>query len=75
MSIDLFSDEALAAERARQTTQADDWKAMRADAWKEISTHHPDVARAITALKAEFSTATLRPVEIRQFAEAWRARN
>ena len=75
MSIDLFSDEALAVERAKQSAQADDWKTTRADAWNEIRAHHPGLANAIKALKAEFSTATLRPVEIRQFAEAWRVRN
>lgn len=74
MSIDLFSDEALAAERAKQATQADDWKAARADAWKEISAHYPGVAAAIQALKAEFSTATLPREEIQKYADAWRAR-
>lgn len=74
MSIDLFSDEALAAERARMATKADDWQVTRADAWKEITTHHPGVANAIKALKAEFHTATLPREEIQKYADTWRAR-
>lgn len=49
-------------------------KQDRADAWKEISTHHAGLAFALKALKAEFPESALRPVEIRQFADAWRAR-
>lgn len=50
-------------------------KQDRADAWKEISTHHAGLAFALKALKAEFPESALRPVEIRQFADAWRVRN
>lgn len=74
MSIDLFSDEALATERAKQLVQADDWKTVRADAWKEISAHHPDAAEAIKALRAEFHTSALPREEIQKYADAWRAR-
>lgn len=49
-------------------------KQDRADAWKEISAHHPDLAVALVALRAEFPTSALPSDEIRKFAAAWRAR-
>lgn len=54
--------------------QAEAWKALRADAWQEITVHYPEVAAALTALKTEFQTTSLPRDEIQKFADAWRAR-
>lgn len=75
MSIDLFSDEALAAERAKLRAQADDLKTLRADAWKEIRAHHPDLAEALKTLKREFSGARMASESVKKFARIWRSRN
>lgn len=74
MGLDLFSDEAIATARQRYELGAADWAKVRADAWKEISAHHQDLAVALVALRAEFPISTLPSDEIRKFAAAWRAR-